>query len=155
MTFVSKDQENKLSSLTDSQKRMILDFSPWDLQQVRKERENGNNDFISVSGPSEAAKLLNELAVDDIEYFERVRDLCDQADDYDYPYDIELYKKVLNLAPWDSISAMSIGSSYFNVGDYKEAIEWMEKALAIEPDNHRIKSNLEGIRKVAQTKKNS
>lgn len=76
----------------------------------------------------------------------RLFDLTSAADRSDYPQDIEIYKKILEIAPWDSISVMSIGSSYWNSGDKENALRWMEKAHVMDPENQRIKSNLAGIK---------
>ena len=63
---------------------------------------------------------------------------------------IALYKKIATLAPWDEICLMTIGVEYANTGDYNEAIKWLKKALAVNPKNGRVRSNLEGVMAAAK-----
>ena len=49
------------------------------------------------------------------------------------------------MAPWDSITVMSVGVQYFRMNDIDNAIVWLKKAPKMDPDNERIRENLQAV----------
>ncbi len=144
--------QNKMSwsktfqAFSDREKRALIDF-PFSALHLKLEslRSPSNQGPVVVipGAPEEALVLLRKITdPQDIENLIQIRKLSDQADRADYPEDIALYLQVLHLAPWDSISMISIGSSYANAGFLSKGIEWMRKAHHMDPGNARIKRNL-------------
>ncbi len=89
--------------------------------------------------------LIKRIKNKDFQILLGLKELTYKADGADFPNDIQFYEKILEWAPWDSISTMSIGSSYYNAGYLDEALTWMRKAHSMDPKNYRIKENLELI----------
>ncbi len=136
-----------LAKISDREKRLILDFPREALLLYKQKVSDQSDTQIVVPGaPPEAIAALKKLSVDDVDLFIKIRNLSDQADRASYPQDIELYKKVIELAPWDAISTMSIGSCYWNAGRKSEAVKWLEKASQVDPDNARISRNLRNMK---------
>ena len=59
---------------------------------------------------------------------------------------LNLYKKIVKLAPWDDISLMSIGTLYAQSGDFHNGLIWLEKALQVNPENKEVKRNYEPVK---------
>ena len=134
---------SEFNRLSDSDKRFLLD-APIDL--IEKAAAGDLNYIKSYCKNEKLASLLQSIRTKDLNLLIEIFDLTSEADNSDYPRDIELYKRIIDIAPWDSISVMSIGSSYWNIGDKQQELQWMEKAHSIDPDNDRISSNLQGIK---------
>ncbi len=49
---------------------------------------------------------------------------------------IELYKKIESMQPGRYSTASNIGTAYELIGNNKEALKWIEKAIEIEPNSH-------------------
>lgn len=138
---------NSFLGLSDDEKRLLLDFPIDVLEYRRLDIEGKGGGVVVIPGASDKAiKLLKRIKEkQDLENLIHIRKLSDQADMSQFPHDIEIYKKVLDLAPWDSISTMSIGSSYWNNEQKAKGVEWTRKAHQLDPNNIRIKRNLEGM----------
>lgn len=53
-----------------------------------------------------------------------------------YNESIELYKKIESMQPGRYSTASNIGTAYELIGNNKEALKWIEKAIEIEPNSH-------------------
>ena len=60
---------------------------------------------------------------------------------------IELFARVVEVAPWNSIALMSLGVNHAMQGNGKRAIELLEQAFEVDPGNSRIRGNLEAVRR--------
>ena len=57
-----------------------------------------------------------------------------------------LYKKAAEANPYNALALLSHGVAVANLGNLREGIKWVEKALKVDPGNERIRSNLKGMK---------
>jgi tetratricopeptide (TPR) repeat protein len=60
---------------------------------------------------------------------------------------IKRFEAIVAKAPFDSISMMSLGVQYAYLRDGGKAVQCLKRALQSDPDNQRIRGNLEGVRR--------
>ena len=76
--------------------------------------------------------------------------LMRKADSTSGPQAISLYKQAAKLTPWDEVYLMSIGVEYAQAGDYRKGGQRLEEALALNPDNQRVRKNLNAVKQAAR-----
>jgi len=92
-------------------------------------------------------EFLEKMSDDEIMAAMELIRLCQKATNATDPREsIRIYEKIIAKAPFDSISMLSIGVCYANLGDGRKAVSYVERALRSDPHNQRIRQNLEGIR---------
>ncbi|PXF56991.1 MAG: hypothetical protein C4B58_11350 [Deltaproteobacteria bacterium] len=65
----------------------------------------------------------------------------------DFQTGIDLIKQALKITPQNQTLLSSLGWAYYNVKDYKNAVTYLEAALALEPDNRMFIQQLKAIYK--------
>lgn len=129
--------------LSLEEKRKALDLNEFYLQSILKARK-GQLQIVNVDTD---AGFVDRMTEDDImEAIELARLSRKATDTTDHREAIRIFEQIVAKAPFDSISMMSIGVRYANLGDGRKAVDYLEKALRSDPKNERIRSNLQGIR---------
>lgn len=131
---------------SDDEKRAMLDWNILFLLSERERRE-GKVTICDLTGACASVARLSDA---ELNRLIEIRQLVEQADRTSGSEAIALYKKVSELAPWDEICLMSIGVEHANAGNYIEAVRWLKKALVLNPDNDRVRSNLQKVRAFAK-----
>jgi len=130
--------------LTIEEKRKVLDLQQWYLVSVLSARK-GQLKIVNVGVEY---PFLDRLSDTEIEEAIGLIRLCQKATNASDPKEsIRIYEQIIKKAPFDSISMLSIGVCYANLGNGRKAISYVEKALKINPNNQRIRDNLNGIRR--------
>ena len=144
MKFLNKPfgSEKLFQDFSDSEKRELLNWDQFFLTSEKKRRD-GKLKVVDLSGAQPLAKRLSDRELDTLI---EIRKLMSNADSTTGSKAIALYKKVLKLAPWDEICLMSIGVEYAEAGNFKEGIQWLQKAMAMNPNNERVRKNLEAVK---------
>jgi len=136
-------KEELFPQLSLEEKRRLLNLSESSLQMVLSSREA---QFTLVDAGMNI-KFLEKMSDDEIMAAMELIRLCQKATNAADPREsIRIYEKIIAKAPFDSISMLSIGVCYANLGDGRKAVSYVERALRSDPDNQRIRQNLEGIR---------
>jgi hypothetical protein len=125
----------------------MLWFGAPVLERWRAALESGR-DVAYVSESGEPRDLV--ATVEDIDWALSVDRIAGQAENAAHAGDlveaIRLYQSALDVAPDAAVYLMSIGTCYGQLGALADAIRYYERAAAIEPDNERIRKNLEAAR---------
>ena len=121
----------------------------WNLVflEGEKGRRAGTVEMVDTTGNQE---LLHRLADEELDHLIKIRSLYAEADGQTGMPAIALYRQIEELAPWDEICPMTIGVEYANAGQMEDAIPWLEKAMAMNPENERVRTNYEGIMAAAE-----
>lgn len=143
-TANSVSRSKTFGGFSDDEKRDLLEMRDTMLLDFLEKKKAGIKLplFNSLGGKTIDLENLSE---NDIQSLLTIQKLCADADRYpkrELLEKIKKYKKVLEYAPWDSISVMSIGVQYYKMGNMPEAIKWLRKAADMDPKNQRIKKNL-------------
>ena len=131
---------------TNSDKRRMLDWNMVVLL-AEKERRRGT---LTVIDLTRADSLTQRLSDAELDRLIKIRRLFSRADATSGTEAIALYKQVAALAPWDEICLMTIGVEYAQMRRFDQAMPWLEKAFALNPENTRVRSNLENIAAAAR-----
>ena len=137
---------NLFAQFSDDEKRMMLD---WNMLYLKGERVRRTGQ-VPVADMTGAPDMIRRVSDAELERLIELRGLVERAMTTSGEKAIALYKKIATLAPWDEICLMTIGVEYANTGDYNEAIKWLKKALAVNPKNGQVRSNLEGVMAAAK-----
>ena len=131
-------------TLSLDEKRKLLDLTEWYLQSVLSARKGGEAKLVNVGVE---ADFVEKLSDDEIREAIELSRLTQKASTADNPKEaLRLFKQIVDRVPFDSISMLSIGVCYANLGQGRKAVSYVEKALESDPDNERIRQNLEAIR---------
>jgi len=136
-----------LSALSNEEKRSLLDLSKEILSALLIKKKSGDKLMLHHSASGSNVDM-EKLSVEELKYLVRIQELTSDADKHqpsDFHGRINKYNKVLEIAPWDSISVMSIGVQYYKMGKRSDSIEWLKYAFEIDPQNRRIRDNLEAV----------
>jgi tetratricopeptide (TPR) repeat protein len=129
--------------LTLEEKRTLINLNEWYLEGVLSSRE-GKTEIVDTEQKYDFIEKLDDEEIK--EALELLR-LSAEGERASNPKDaLKIFQKLAKRAPFDSIALLSIGVCYANLGNGKEAVSYVEKALEIDPENERIKENLEGIK---------
>lgn len=130
-------------NLSLNEKRKVLDMNTFYLQSVLSSRKGQ----VQVVNVDMDADFVNKMTDDEIlEAIELARLSQKATDASDHKEAIRIFEQIIAKAPFDSVSMMSIGVRYANLGDGRKAVQYLEKALQSDPNNQRIRNNLNGIR---------
>lgn len=143
-----KPARGLFAGFSDEEKRDLSTRNVLMLEAEKSKRQGGN---VQVLG--ERHGLVERLSDEELNRLIEIRKLMMKGDATKGAEAISQYKQVATLAPWDDICLMSIGVEYANAGNFGEAIRWLEKALALNPSNARIRNNLEGVKDAARSER--
>lgn len=145
----SKSTNNPLGHLSADQKRSILDLGRGYLLFALQGRKTGARS-MDMSPDSPAKKLVGDLSDEQLEWLVDVANMEQEATNAgnsgNHSRSIELFEKVVEKAPWNSIALMSLGVQHAMQRNGKRAIELLEQAAKIDPSNSQIRGNLEAVR---------
>lgn len=114
---------------------------------VPSERPFGQKGEAKLVNVGVEADFVKKLSDDEIREAIELSRLTQKASTADNPKEaLRLFKQIVDRVPFDSISMLSIGVCYANLGQGRKAVSYVEKALESDPDNERIRQNLEAIR---------
>ena len=131
--------------LSLEEKRQVLNLNEWYLSTVLSARQGKPISVINLGVDYDFLERMSDSEIE--EALELIR-LCAKAGAATDPKEsIRLYKKIIAKAPFDSISMLSIGVCYANLGKGKKAVKYVEEALKSDPNNQRIRDNLAGIKR--------
>jgi len=142
------NQNAALDKFNDSEKRFMLDFGVNKLKALMETKPE--NKFRIIIDDNEMLKSnfpdkLTPKAIDEIDIILELTEVADNWPLSDLEGRIKAYKKILKIAPWDSITVMSIGVQYFRMDDINNAVVWLKKAKKMDPNNERIRKNLQAV----------
>jgi tetratricopeptide (TPR) repeat protein len=129
--------------LSLEEKRRVLDLNEFYLQSTLSARR-GRVNVVDAGMNSEFVDRMTDQEI--MEAIELARLSREATDATDHRKAIRIFEQIVAKAPFDSISMMSIGVHYAGLGDGRKAVSYLEKALRSDPNNQRIRENLEGIR---------
>lgn len=145
--FRWKKRKQLFRRLTLEEKRKVLDLSEFYFQSVLDAR-SGRARVHEIDTETE---FVQEMTDDDIEEAMELAGLQQKAraatEAGNHREAIRIYEQICAKAPFDSISMMSIGVHYAYLGDGPKAVQYLEKALQSDPNNQRIRRNLNSIRR--------
>jgi tetratricopeptide (TPR) repeat protein len=133
--------------LTPEEKREALDinFNESDLQTFYDARKGK----VKLQYPA-GREFLSKMTEDDIkqaiEILRLQKKALAAAEAGNHREAIRQFETIVKKAPFDSISMMSIGVQYAQLGDARKAVQCLRKALKSDPTNQRIRANLQAIR---------
>lgn len=138
------------SKLTIEEKRKILNQRPSILKQLWEQIKKGEETAIidSTGGPSYNV-ILKKLSNEEFQLLIQGLEACADGDRYSSSKPlaaIEKYKVAVEILYWDEIAMMSLGCVYYNIGRNHEGLKWLEKAFKLNPNNERVKRNLEAVK---------
>jgi len=137
------DTKELFPKLSLEEKRRLLNLTELYLQGVLSARKGQ----VKVINVGVKADFLDKLDDDEIMEAIELARLSQKGEKATNPQEaLRIFKQIVKKAPFDSISMLSIGVCYANLGDGRKAVSFVEKALKSDPNNQRIRENLEGIR---------
>ncbi len=93
------------------------------------------------------------IATDYYNYYANLR-LCTALDKQGkYYLEMVIAKKMLTLYPTSVPFLVALGRAYYNLKDYKSALETFKNALVLDPENNTVKGFIEKIQRVLKPKK--
>ena len=141
----------EFSRYSDDQKRVLVDIKRPFLDAEKARRKLN----AAKSADDHLSRLMQTLTDHELDRLIQIRSLCDLADSASGRTAIAVYQQASSLAPWDEVTLMSIGVEYAGMNEFDQAIHWLERALALNPRNERVRSNLENIRMASQGRRGS
>jgi len=147
----SVDDDSFLQAEPISRKRMdLLWLDPPRLAQL--EQPLAQHKIIAVTMGDSSNLREHEITQEDFEWAKHVEKIVDKAytsgQRGNYKESIQHYKKALELAPGCDLFLMSIGVSYFQLGEKEKAIQYLKRANMISPGNSRIRDNLNSAQRM-------
>lgn len=140
--------ETLFSRLTAEEKRRALDLDDLFLQSVLKSRHGGM--AVVGLGVEEELALAARMSDGDIQQAIEIVEWHKQAlaasESDEHQTAIEYFEKIVRQAPFDAISWMSLGVQHAFLRNGRKAVDCLERALSEDPDNERIRGNLEAVR---------
>ena len=134
------------AKLTPDEKRRALDLDDFYLQSILDAR-SGKAKVVEIGTKSAFVEKLTDDDIKEAIGLVRLQKKAVAASERgNHREAIGLFEKILEKAPFDSISLMSIGVQYAHLRDGQKAVQYLEKALKSDPTNHRIRGNLQAIR---------
>jgi tetratricopeptide (TPR) repeat protein len=127
----------------------VSNLNPFLYQVIIKEKKGDEAPAI-VSLDETDLNLVRKLPIGDIEILcQSVRE-AQQGDAAasrgDMPTAARQYRKAFELNPYNDLTLMSYGVVLARQGNLREGIQWVEKAVRVNPDNERAKRNLKGMK---------
>ena len=142
--YGDESSESSSAQLTDGEKRRLLEFNEGFFVAALAARRNK----MTTSGAS--SDILAKMTEAEISEFIELKRLNQKAvaasGQGDHSEALRYFSEACRRAPFDAISMMSMGVSYAYLGDGRNAVKCLEKALALDPRNERIRTNLRSIK---------
>lgn len=128
----------------------LLWMNPAQLAQLEKPLTQYN--VVSFALESDSGMEEVDVTAEDYQWAKQIEKIVDLADAAakrkDYAKSIQYYKEALRLAPGCDLYLMSIGTSYAYLGEKDRAIQYLERAAKISPNNSRIRENLANAKRL-------
>lgn len=133
-----------LSPLTNKEKVAVSNLNPLIYDAVIKEK-SGQGPQVIVEGGAD--KLLKKLEVDDIRRLKESVELGKKGQACrNMTEAAEYFGKAIEVNPYADLALMSYGCAIANTGRLREGIKWVEKAVAVNPDNVQARQNLQAMK---------
>jgi tetratricopeptide (TPR) repeat protein len=138
-----------LGQLTQEEKVAIGNLNPVIYTTVIQEKK-GQSTINIVTDDDRTIQLLRKLEISDLERLLRSVNSTLEADKAASQGNMSeaarLYKRTVELNPYDDLALMSYGVSLARQGNLREGIKWVEKAVNVNPKNERARRNLQGMK---------
>jgi tetratricopeptide (TPR) repeat protein len=141
----NRRQRELFAQLSDDEKRRALDLDDFYLQSVLDARK-GKARVVAVGLDTRFVERLTEEDIKtaiDIMRLQKKAIAASEAGRHREA--ITNFEKIIAKAPFDCISMMSIGVQYAYLQDSCRAVEYLKRALKIDPHNSRIRENLQSV----------
>ncbi len=145
--FRRKKRKELFQRLTLEEKRKVLDLSEFYLRSVLDAKSGRAKVHEIDTGTEYVQKMTDDDIKEAIELARLQRKATAATEAGNHRGAIRIYEQICAKAPFDSISMMSIGIHYAHLGDGPKAVRYLEKALQSDPNNQRVRRNLESIRR--------
>jgi tetratricopeptide (TPR) repeat protein len=138
--------EGFLAALTPAQRIKVSNLNPLIYEAIAAEKRGQQTaTVVMVGGGEEVLGLLRQLEVADLERLaESVRMSMqgDQASSRDMEQAAQHYKRAAEINPYNDLALMSYGVALAKLGRLREGIQWVERAIKVNPGNQRARENL-------------
>jgi tetratricopeptide (TPR) repeat protein len=138
-----------IAQLNHEEKVSIGNLNPLIYTTVIQEKKGQSTTSI-ITDDDRSIQLLRKLDISDIERLLKSVNSTLEADKAASQGNMSeaarLYKKTIELNPYDDLALMSYGVSLAKQGNLREGIKWVEKAVSINPKNDRARKNLQGMK---------
>jgi tetratricopeptide (TPR) repeat protein len=142
-----------LHVLSRKEKVAVSGLSPAAYEAIVLSKKAGYSSVTAInlnaSAKFDVGALLLRLEVAELEQLSESLKLTLEADrvaGLDLAKAVELYRKALQLNPFDAVAAMSCGVALAKLGNFQEGLKWLEQANDLTPGDPRIERNLGAIR---------
>jgi tetratricopeptide (TPR) repeat protein len=147
--FGKKPQEAAfLSELSERERIAVGTMSPMVYRAIAMEK-NGHTIELHGVDPN-VLDCLRRLSPAELERLEKSAQSLRRADQFSSDDKMDAaaaaYREAFESNPYNDLAIMSYGCALANSGDVREGIKWVERSLALNPDNERAKRNLAGMR---------
>jgi len=136
-----------LSALSQKDRIQVSNVNPLILQFILK-KKNGEDAPVMV-GDEATFALLRKLSAGEIHKLKESVEYGQKGDaaaGSSMSQAASMYKKAIEANPYNSLALLSHGVAVANLGNLREGIKWVEKALQVDPENERIRNNLKGMK---------
>jgi len=146
-----EDDVSFLNAEPISRKQMdLLWLDPPHLKQLTELVAKHN--VVTVTLGDSTHLRDHDIIREDCEWAKKIEAIIDKAysssQNGNHKLSIKYYKEALNLAPGCDLFLMSIGAGYAKLKQKDKAVQYLEKAAQISPDNARILENLNSVYKL-------
>ena len=136
-----------LSALPQKDRVRVSNVNPLILEFILKEKRG--EDAPVMLGDEATFALLRKLSVGEIQKLKESVEYGQKGDAVagsSMSQAASMYKKAFEANPYNSLALLSHGVALANLGNLREGITWVEKALKVDPNNERIRNNLKGMK---------
>lgn len=134
-----------LENLHQNEKVAVSDCSISLYECIISKKMGKACSFMMLNSDSKLIELLSKCKIKDLKTLQKSvmygEESVKKANEGESNEAINLLKKSLKLNPFNSISLMSLGCIFANLGILEKAIQYLKNALELEPENERIKNN--------------
>ncbi len=139
-----------LSVLTHEERVRVSNLNPLIYDTIAAEKRGEETPTVVLVGSDETVlELLRRLEVADLERLAeavRLGQQGDRAAPRDLEEAAEHYRRAAELNPYNDLALMSYGVALAKLGRVREGIEWVERAVKINPKSQRARDNLRLMR---------
>ena len=137
-----------LSKLTGKERVQVSNCNPILYETIIEEKKSGEVVNI-ITQDRRLPELLRKLSIPELETLRASVTSAMEGDKYPATMPssaAKAYKKAFELNPYNDLALMSYGCTIANMGNIREGMRWVEKALAVNPENERARMNIEGMK---------
>lgn len=138
-----------LAQLTDAQKVEVSNLDPMVYDAVIQEKTHKDAPEVLIPSAPHLVYMLRKLDIPELERLAEAIRQSRKGDDLasaNAAHGASQYLEATKINPFLDIAFMSYGCTIANQGNLREGIKWVEKALAINPNNDRARRNLQGMK---------